>query len=363
MQIKYINSLIDNIIDTDDSYFDKGNLFIFKSLKDSKTQNPNINLKYEILNVDMGKSNVILNTKNLLRYLKNSKINDNTNFLKYHVNNPHKSVDYMFLENFNFEDAEIQNGNLSDLSNHNHYKVQFLLDKFNDNIAPVSNCTDFDTMRYTCSLATILKNNKTHNIYIINKCKPLIKAKNAYYIYDPEVDREINPTLSQNNASSKFKLIEKRLFKMPYYPSLLIIDNFCLFIDNNIEAIFGFEEYNKKICKQTVKNIFDSFSLDTNTEKFLSSLSNIKKFYNLFSDFDNTRLNNLFAKTANDDINILKNGLKLNFEIKSEPNKNELILENKKQAGDFLKFISNHIKRELTSDALIEVPKSSPLNT
>lgn len=58
-----LRNLFNKFINHDKSKFDKGDLFVFKSLKDKKTTNPNINLKYNIINVKMSKSIVVDNTK------------------------------------------------------------------------------------------------------------------------------------------------------------------------------------------------------------------------------------------------------------------------------------------------------------
>lgn len=350
--------LINKFIAIDENKFDKGDLFIFKSLKNRNSTNPYINLKYEILNVDMAKSIVVDNTKRLLMYFLNDIFKDDTTLLEYHIDNPKKAFDYIELTQFDFSNSNIINGNLDATANPNHYKVQYLINEIKKTSAKIKKTNDFNTMRYTCSRVHIKDEEELHNIYIINKCKPLIKTKKAYYIYEPQ-DENLT---SDRTEHSNFKIVEKDLFKMPFYPAMIIIDNLCLFIDDKIESIFGFEEYNKKICSDTLNDMKNNLILDDDSIENLTRLSNQKQYYNLFSDFDSSVLKSLYNDITNTNIEFIKDKLKISITRDNVSSKNIIKLDTKEKAIHYLKFICGHIKREATSDDIVAVNKSTPLN-
>lgn len=350
---KRIDKLLDLIINFDDDLFDIGNLYVFKSLKDRKSTNPNITLKYHCMNVSMSKNTVIQNLKIVFSYLKESVFLKDSIFSKYDINNPKKIFDYMIMKNFDFSNDNIKVGNISSDIDVNHYKIRYLLNEIKSSSNNfLKGYKDFDTMRYTCTRAHISCNNRTHNIYIINKCKPLIKAKNSYYIYDPTDD---------TNIDNKFKLVEKKLFKMPFHPSMIIIDDLCIFVDDKIESIFGFEDFNNKICKEKIKDIKKDLILDEDSCKHLDTIIKQKQIYNLFADFSCDTLTSIISEEENLDINFLKNSLKIDITWNSSENKNNLILDSKDKAINFLKFICGHIKREPTSDTPVSVTKSQQI--
>ena len=345
-----LRNLFNKFINHGKSKFDKGDLFVFKSLKDKKTTNPNINLKYNIINVKMSKSIVVDNTKRLLSYFLNNIFKEDVELQIYNINNSKKVIDYMTLEKFDFSNADIVNGNLNNGTNVNHYKISYFINELKKTTAKANKTSDFDTMRYTCTHA---HTNEGNNIFIINKCKPLIKTEKAYYIYEPN---------DQENSISNFKIINKSLFKMPYYPSMVIIDNLCIFIDDKIESIFGFEDLNRKICEETLKSIKKDFILNNDSISNIDKLSNIKKYYNHFSDFDNTRLSALTSVNSNETQQFLINQLKINFKFDESQKKYSIELDTTEKAINFLEYITGHIKREPDSSSLVSVNKSIPLN-
>ncbi|WP_300347606.1 hypothetical protein [Clostridium sp.] len=346
-----LKNLFNKFINYQNIKFDKGDLFVFKSLKDKKTKNPNINLKYNIINVKMSKNVVIENTKRLLSYFLSNIFKDDIELQLYDINNSKKVIDYMNLEDFDFSDTNIVNGILNDNSNVNHYKICYFINELKKTKANIKNTSDFDTMRYTCTHA---HTNDGDNIFIINKCKPLIKTEKAYYVYEPNED---------DDCVSDFKIINKNLFKMPYYPSMVIINDLCIFIDDKIELIFGFEDLNRKVCEETLSSIKKDFILSDTSTTNMDKLSKIKKHYNQFADFNDSRLKALSLKESNETKDFLIHELKINLNFNEEEKKPYLDLDKPEKASIFLEYITGHIKREPDSTELVSVGKSTPLNT
>lgn len=338
--INYIDSVLSEI---DSNNVSSAYFYAFKSKVDVSNTNRYISLDYEFYDTSMNKEDVMYSIEGILDYLKNVRLKPDSVFEPYNINNSKKIIDYITLQDLDFSDINISSGNSTTLDSDN-YKVQFFLNSLKrcSNIA--RSTRDYRGLKHTVLQLTT---NNNLNITIINKGNPLYKAKGYWYVFpnDDIVD----------TTSSEFKLIKNHILKIPFYPQILIINGYCFMLVDFIESVFGFEEYNKKICKNSLNAIQSDVSFEGTSFDFIDDFVNSKKNYNLFSNFDKTILDKVISNDPSI-INILKNDAKVTL----NPN-NEISINNVEEAQRFIYFICGFIKKDIITNNTEIAEKFIPL--
>lgn len=317
-------------------------MYAFKTLPITNDSNPLSSLKYEFFDTSMKKDNVITAVDNILKIFNNKYLSkESTVFEEYAINNSKKVIDYINLTDLDFSIPTIQNGTEVNLDSDN-YKIQFFLNSMISNCCTATSKKDYAKFKHS---ALKLTTNNNETIIIVNKVAPIYKPKNWLYIFDPEdIENEM------------FKLIDKKLFRLPLYPHIIIVNNICLLIEPNVESIFGFEKFNKKLCKTTLETLETKLPIQEESFNLLSSFSNKGRNYNLFCNFNQSRLTNIENKDANT-YSFIKNKLNINVDSNGD-----IVLSDNTDAQKLLLYLCNCIFEDPDDgDKLVEAKNSKPL--
>ena len=241
------------------------------------------------------------------------------------------------LSELDFTDKNIKNGTLPGL-NPDNYKVQVFLNSINNsNQISSSEFRNFKGIKYTVFYGETLPrdNSEKHRLVIVNRGNPIYKPKSLLFTFDDD------------DGNLKYNPIKENLIKIPFYPGMIIIDDLCIFINENIKVLFGFTEQIKALRDNKVSELENMFNeeemLITNIKKF----SNSGKNYNYFSTYDDERVNNIKNKDAKTIKELEKIGLK--FE------NNSPIIENENDAEKLLGYICHVLKRDIYDENEISI--------
>lgn len=329
MLVENTKNLIEQILNLRDSEFINGRLLSFKTSQNTDT-NPHISLKYSIIDTLFPKKYVIENVKNLLSYFNNKYLNESNLFSQYLPTNSKDTTDYLKLEHYNFQDDSFKSGTDPDIKS-DVYKVEYLLNSLNVCTNDAESKEDYKGLRYS---AFELHTNTLGSIYIINKTNPLYKPRDIVFTIDCSKDND-NSTLTNKQNEFKFGKLSKTLFKVPSNPSIVVLGDYCFFIVDGIESVFGFEQHNQSICNSVINSINDDLNIDENSLNLLKRQSSLAKNFNLFADYDNSTLEKIKNKDTTT-LEILKNKFKISID-----NDLNLSFSNIKEAERFIHFITH----------------------
>lgn len=314
-------------------------LYAFKNKPSTNTSNPHIILDYNFYDTQMGKSHISNSISNIFSYFESKWLKDKlTTYTPYNVNNPSNTIDFIKINKLDFSNQTINNGTDPSIDS-NNYKINYFIKSLESNYAIAESKKDYRGLNYT--VFKYFYNN--HTVLIINKNKPLYKPKKLLFAFDITTDSGENIV--------EFNPIEKDLFRIPFYPSMIIIDDYCFMIEKNIESIFGFEEYNKKLRSEYLQKINTGLAFENNGFDVLNSFANKGKNYNIFATFEQDRLDKINAKDA--DVIQKLNQLSITFS-----NSGNLIIADENDAQNLLNFLCCNIKSDLYSNKLCISPKS-----
>ncbi|WP_432291591.1 hypothetical protein [Clostridium baratii] len=322
MELNTIKAGIDNILNLDEDEFLHGRLLAFSSKK-SNGSNKHLLLEYSIVNTKFPKEKVIESVKDLLDYFKNKKLTEDANLLEYLPTNPRDSIDFIRILNHDFSNSEIANGNSPSIVS-NSYKVEFLLSCLNRCTVDATSKSDFNKAKYS-AFEVHTKNNGS--IYIINKACPLYNPRGVVFALEDKANID-------KNDSYEFRQIVGPLFKLPIIPHIVVVNDNCYFLSDNVESLFGFEQHNKMISANVLTRIQDSFNINSSSYDLIKKRLDLVKNYNLFADFDENRLNDIINK---DHKTLLILQTKLKIQIDEDLNLN---FNTNNEADRFIHFIT-----------------------
>ena len=316
-------------------------LYAFKTSAITNNSNAHISLEYKFYDTQMKKVHVKTAIQNVLSYFKSKWLGkDTTTYTPYNVNNPAKTIDFLEIIKLNFSDPTIKDGSDPSIES-NNYKVNHFMESLEKNYAIAHSKKDYKGLRYTVFKYT----SDTNSLLIINKNSPLYKPRNLLFSFDLPEDPD---------NTAEFKPIFKDLFKIPFYPSLIILNNHCFMIEKDIESIFGFEEYNKKLRIKSLAQIKALPSLEEDSFKMINSYANKGTNHNLFATFEPDRVARIQQKNPE----ILENLKSIGIEFSSS---DKLIVNSENEAQNFLNFVCATIKSDLDTGELCIAAKSSLL--
>lgn len=281
-------------------------------------------LSYNFFDSQM-KKNEIKKSLDLILDNTNKKFLDNseTVYEEYKATNLKTTVDYIKLSEIDFSNPDIINGT-SNECNSDNYKVQYLINAMHNNIQiSEKEFKNFKGIKYT----TFYCSTKNHDLIIINKGNPIYKPKNILF------------SLDSDGKNFTYSPIEDSLFKIPFYPGILIIDDICLFIADKIETLFGFSEQTKIIKNDILNKISKSSIFDESQLFHLNKFANKGKNYNYFITFDKERLDKIHSKDKKAIKTLKSAGLR--FTPKNDP-----VIENEEDAEKVMAFICNVLKKD-----------------
>ena len=315
-----------------DEFLDNKNLQLYlyalrvTNIKGS--DNPLMSLSYSAYDSQMKPKDIKESLKIILQYTKKKYIdNPETIYEEYKPINPKTVVDCLNLTKLDFNNQSIANGTQKGMEP-NNYKVQYLLDALTTSNQITGNeLKNFKGIKYTVITCFDDKN----NITIINKGNPIYKPKKILFSLDTD-----DPENFQYNP------YKQSLFKIPFYPGVLIINDLCLFIADKIETLFGFSEQVKILKNEKLDEIKSSNFFDSNSFKQISTFANTGKNYNYFSTFDNNRLNKI-KKSDKETISKLTN---IGIKIQSD----KPIIENINDAEKILAYICHVLKKDVDNE-------------
>lgn len=304
----------------------------------NKDNNCLSSLTYDFFDSQMDKKMIKENVEAILHFTENKYLKDDeTVYEEYKETNYKTHKDYIMLSELDFTDENIKNGTLPGL-NPDNYKVQVFLNSINNsNQISSSEFRNFKGIKYTVFYGETLPrdNSEKHRLVIVNRGNPIYKPKSLLFTFDDD------------DGNLKYNPIKKNLIKIPFYPGMIIIDDLCIFINENIKVLFGFTEQIKALRDNKVSELENMFNeeemLITNIKKF----SNSGKNYNYFSTYDDERVNNIKNKDAKTIKELEKIGLK--FE------NNSPIIENENDAEKLLGYICHVLKRDIYDENEISI--------
>lgn len=256
---------------------------------------------------------------------------ETTVFQEYKIDNPKTVIDYIDLVDIDFNSHDKEN------INSDNYKIQYFLHQLDSNCQTAYSEKDYIKFKHSALEVTTEDNNK---MIIINKMAPIYKPKGWLYIF--------NPKDIEDDEDNTFQLIDKKLFRLPLYPHIIIVDNKCLLIENDVESIFGFEKYNKKRRDDSLKKIEKDFPIGKESLIQLKSFSNKKRNYNLFTTFDDQRYKNVLEKDR-ETIDFLKTKLEIKFD-----ENNDLLITDDSESEKLISYLCNCIYTDLENKDLIQ---------
>lgn len=342
-----IKEVIDKILKADKSSFTTGNLLAFRPKKNT-TDNKLLSLNYEIYDTCFEKDNVVENVKILLKYFEFHNLNEESALECYSPTNSKDVIDYLKLSNYDFNDKSISSGESENIDNPAIYKIEWLLKCLNETKAKAKSEDDYKGLRY-CAFS--LMSNEFGSIYIINKSNPLYKPKDILYTFDLDnTSNDLSQTTNKKEITQlkekklKFLSFTKPILRLPSFPSIVILNGYCFFVSDKIEAVFGFESYNKIVCQEIINDIIKTCNLDSSSTTLLNKLSNQQKNFNLFADFEDTNLGKIKNKNP-ETLKILKDDLGISI----DSNLN-LSFTSKDEVENFIYFITNHMMLTINSN-------------
>lgn len=313
--IQYIQPFITSL---ETNNIDSACTYAFKTKHDANPTNKYISLKYEFFETKMPHDIVKNAICQILKYYISKKLsNDSLVFKEYSIANEKGVIDYMKLDNLDFSSPDILNGTCN-INNVDSYKVSYFLNELETRYNTANTKKDYIHYKHS-----ILKLTTTtgESLYIINKTSPIYKPKNFLFSFtDDESD----------SAEAEFRPVTTKLFKLPFYPNAIIVNNYCFFIEDNVESIFGFEKYNKFIRDSFLSNIKNSKIFSDESYNLIKTYSSRGGNHNLFSKLNDDRVNNIKVTPPNDletlkgVLNIVDDNNKLN--IKNEKDAEKLVL-------------------------------------
>lgn len=320
---KLINPKIENI---EKNEIESACLYAFKSKPIKDVDNDYVTLNYESFNTNMTKKDVLPSAIAILNYFKKNYLSkSDKKYEVYNIENPKNVIDYIHLKHLDFNDPDVLNGTKKDIDV-NNYKVQYLLNSIISKSEIAHKSKDYKGLRYT---AIVLTPKKGSPIILINKCTPIYKPRNLLYLLDEE--KEI----------LNYKPVENALLKLPFIPNIIIVDNYCFMIANDIESIFGFEAHNKMLSEKVIKALPKSIKLDDSSLKHIEQYVRKGKNHNLFAAFNDEYLKSIKNNDTHT-LEIITNELK----IKQDENK-KFEITNENEAERFVHFICGFIKKDL----------------
>ena len=318
-------------------------MYAFKTKNVRNSANPYISLNYEFFDVRMPKDQVINAFKNILDFFKTNILSkDTTIFEEYSINNAKKIIDFIKIPKLDFSNNDISSGNIRDLDSDN-YKIQYFINQLNTNCQKSISTNDYK--KYKHSIIELKANNES--IFIVNKVSPIYKPKGFLFTFDTDDD----------SVDYNFKPLEKNIFKLPFHPHIIIAKELCLLIEDDVESIFGFEKYNKKIRDEKVTKLNSELSLDEDSFKLINTYCTSGKNYNLFSNFNETRYKNIKDKVP-ETLEMLKNKIGLTVNTNQE-----IVISNENQAEKFILYLCDSLLQDIHEESkiLYEAKKTKPL--
>lgn len=342
--IEKFSNLISNVLkNINDNKVNGAFFYAFKTKPVPNVENPYITLNYNFYDTRMGSEIVIKAVRNILTYLCEKKFGKEKDieFADYNINNSKQVVDFIKINKYNFTDDDVLDGSKKDLDP-NSYKIEYLLNSIKTNCCIAKCKKDYRGLKHTTLRITTSDNDE---ITIINKSAPLYRTRSLMYIVDfPEKEEDYK------DEEIGFKPVKDTLLTIPFYPHVLIINDYCFFIENNIESLFGFEEYNKVQAQAFLQELPKNVELNQESLEYIKTFIAKGKNYNYFANFDNSRIMNLHNKEAKT-IDILTNELKIIFDENGNP-----IISDLDQAERLINFLCCTIKEDIYSkDKLIAV--------
>lgn len=316
-------------------------IYAFKSKHTRNSSNSYVSLDYNFYEIQIQRQKVENAFKNILSFFESTVLaNSSTEFQEYSINNPKKVIDYIPLNDLDFSQDEILYGTQAGLNSDN-YKIQYFLNSLNTKSEVAENKRDYIYFKHSVIKLTTNSNN---SIYIVNKVSPIYKPKGFLFTFNTD---------DNSSANDDFKPVTNQLFKLPFYPHIIIVNNYCFLIEPNVESIFGFEKYNKQVCNNSVTKISNELNFSSGSFDFVNSYSNKGRNFNLFSTFNNNRYEKIKNKDSST-MDLLKN--KMEIDLDTDGN---IMITNERQAEKLILYLCNCIFKDIEDDVTFYESKNS----
>lgn len=340
MDNTYLSNIIDNF--TNSLTIDKvksAHMYAFKTKPVTNSSNKLHSLEYEFFDISMKKKDVLVAVDRILGIFNKKYLEKETTvFQEYKIDNPKTVIDYIDLVDIDFNSYDEEN------INSDNYKIQYFLHQLDLNCQTAYSKKDYIKFKHSALEVTTEDNNK---MLIINKTAPIYKPKGLLYIF--------NPKDIEDDEDNTFELIDKKLFRLPLYPHIIITDNKCLLIENDVESIFGFEKYNRKRRDDILKEIEKNLPIEKESFHLINSFSNKGRNYNLFSTFDDQRYNNIIKKDP-ETIDFLKSTLQIKFD-----ENNNILITNESESEKLISYLCNCLYMDLENEDLVQATNTKKL--
>lgn len=318
-----INPIMDDI---SNKRYLNADFYAFKSIKPEELTNNLVTLEYEFYNTNFDTKDIINIISDILYFFKKKYIdNSETSFELYNINNSSSLVDYLQLQNLDFSKDDIKNGTNLNIDP-NSYKIEYLLNSMYSCSQYAASKKDYRKLKYS---ALTLTTDNNDSIVLINKSTPLFKSRNRLYTFDYFED-QINHLTP----------ITDQIIKLPYWPHIVIINNYCFLIQENIEAIFGFEQFNKLQKDNAINYMHNKLPFSENSFSHITSYANNGKNYNMFANFDDKYIQKIKDKDP-ETLHLLSTVAEINI------NDNQIEISSKEDAIRFLAFVCGYIKQDV----------------
>lgn len=340
------NALLKDLLDKIDlDQSPKKSHYLAFSIKPKETidANPCTTINYEVFNTQLNPEHVKSSLKTIKSVIENTILKKERTFTTFDPKNPKDAYDFIILESLDFNLPEIQTGTLDNLDK-DKYKVSYLINALK-NSTPATSKKDYKTLKYT-ALNYIDNNNR--QIILLNRVNPIYKS-NSHIHFSVDIDDSPSTTPS----SPIFARVQENLLRIPMVPAALIIDKYCIFIQNYAIEMFGFESHNEQICNSTLDTFRKDKFIDPTTFETMKTICKKQSVRNLFASLNNDKVQKIKDKDEST-IKFLKEKLQVNFEI----NNDGLIVEDETSAERLLEYLCGKIFRGLDTEEFYSVSKA-----
>lgn len=238
---------------------DETNYYLYALKLESKQINGKLTLSYKFFDSQMNKNHIKESLKLILNNTEKKYFdNHETVYEEYKATNLKTTIDYIELSELDFANSNIANETAEECKT-NNYKVQQLINAMHNNTQiSEKEFKNFTGIKYTAFNC----HTQNHELTIINRGNPIYKPKNILFALD------------DSDGDLKYSPIKNSLFKIPFYPGIIIIDDICLFIADKIETLFGFSEQTKILKTEILNQISKTSIFDESQFSYLSKFAN-----------------------------------------------------------------------------------------
>lgn len=266
-----LKNIQDKLLNDSNTTFD---LLAFKS-KATTSESDEIIINYDVYKQPLKNKAFISSVNIILNYVINSVIDKSS--LDHHNHNNAKYV-LDIIENY--------------VDNEFEYNLKYT--HFVNSITGKSEKKSIEKRKSVLTHTSMIAQLGSSKLIIVSKANPIIGKKNLFYSFDDE--------------NSSLDLIDKKIFKIPIHPCLIIVNNLCILLNSqHVGTFLGIEDDLIRSSNEFISKVkSDNF---INGVDIFERLSKEKKYYVHFDSLDYEFYNKLLDKSVHEELN--KIGLKV----------------------------------------------------